>query len=219
MTAPTIIQGAGPSATYAPCEVTLVSGDKATVLTAEEADWFDRSRDAYLEQTRFTEQTDLADLDRLLTLELMVYRWRQFLFSGYDYHGDELEDEAKLVDRVKYYSDQINKLKESMSLNKKARDDAANEGSFALKYADLKAKAKIFGIHRVNQVSKTLSLFEELSMIVSSFYRSDTEERRKLGFETEADIVQWVRDIALPEYRRLDAFFREHEQRYWIRTL
>lgn len=219
MTAPTIVQGAGPPAIYAPSEVTLVSGDKASVLTVEEADYFNRARDAYLEQTRFTDQTDLADLDRLLTLELLIFRWRQFLFCGYDYHGDEIEDEAKLVDKVKYYSDQINKLKDSMSLNKKARDDAANEGSFALKYADLRAKAKIFGIHRVKQLQQALTLMEQLSTIVSSFDRSDEEERRKLGFEDEAEIVAWVRNIALPEYRQLDAFFREHEQRYWIRTL
>jgi hypothetical protein len=219
MTSPTIVRNQGPPATYAPSEVTLVSGDKAQVLTVEEAEYFNRSRDAYLQQTRFTEQTDLADLDRLLTLELLVFRWRQFLFCGYDYHGDEIEDEAKMVDKVKYYSDQINKVKESMGLNKKARDDAANEGSFALKYADLRAKAKIFGIHRVRQLQEALTLFEQLSDVISAFYRSDEEERRKLGFETEAQICEWIRDVALPEYRQIDEFFREHEQRYWIRTL
>jgi hypothetical protein len=217
--APVIIRNQGPPATYAPCEITLVSGETATVLCKEEQTWFNTARDNYLEQTKFTEQTDLADLDRLLTLELMVYRWRQYMFSGYDYHGDEIEDEKVIVDRLKYFSDQITKVKESMGLNKKSRDDAANEGSFSTRYADLKARARIFGLHRVKQLQQSLTLMNDLSWVVGTFFRCDEEERRKIGFETEADIVAWIRDVVLPEYHTLDAYFREHEQSYWVRTL
>jgi hypothetical protein len=56
-----------------------------------------------------------------------------------------------------------------------------------------------------------------MSTIIGAFDRSDEEERRKLGFEDEKEIVAWVRSTMLPEYHALDEFFRENEQRYWVR--
>lgn len=208
MTAPTVAPAAH--------TVMRVSGQSVTILTEHEKAYFDQARDRYLTQTKFTEQTDLADLDRLLALELMVFRWQQYLFAGADYAGD-MVDEKRLTSELKLYSDQISKVKESMGLTKKSRDDAANDGNFAQWLADLKARAKVFGIHRERQLTNALTLMMELLTIVSAFDRSDTEERQKLGFETEHEILQWIRETMRPEYDALDAHFREHAQQYWIR--
>lgn len=197
----------------------MVNGQTTTVLTDDEASYFNNSRDAYLKETRFTENTDLRDLDRLLTLELMIFRWQQWLFAGVDYDGDFLENEKQLVQDMKYYSDQINKIKEQMGLNKKARDAMANEGNFAAWLSDLKARAKIFGVHRENQLTHALVIMNELSAIIDSFRRSDPEERRKLGFESEKDIVTYIADVLLPEFRQVDDYFKSHVQRYWIRDM
>lgn len=198
--------------------VDLVSGKLAQVQTKEEADWFKETRDAYLGQLRFTENTDLADLDRLLIHELLIFRWTQWITSGTDYDGDMVDDKRVSAD-IKAYSDQINKIKESMGLNKKARDAAANDGDFATWIADLKSRAKIFGIHRERQLTKALVLMQELSAVIGVFDRSDAEERERIGFKTEKDVLDWVRNTALPEYHAIDAYFTEHEQRYWIRDL
>jgi hypothetical protein len=198
--------------------VQLVSGKLAQVQTDLEQEWFEGTRDAYLAETKFTEATDLRDLDRLLVMELMIFRWTQHLAAGKDYDGDMTDDE-RLRRNIKEYSDQINKIKESMGLNKKARDGAANEGNFASWLADLKARAKIFGVHREKQLTKALTLLEELSTVLGAFDRSDAEERRKIGFETEADVLDWIRTVALPEYRAVDAYFRAHDQRYWLRDM
>lgn len=196
--------------------VKLVSGKDVTVQTDQEADWFIQTRDSYTTQLKFTEVTDLVDLDRLLILELMVFRFTQHLAQGTDYDGDMLNEKQMLAD-VKLYSDQINKVKDSMGLNKKSRDDAANEGNFSAWLSDLKSRAKIFGVHREKQLTKALTLMQELSTVVGAYDRSDEEERRKLGFESPAEIVDWVRETMLPEFHALDAYFREHEQRYWVR--
>lgn len=196
--------------------VQLVSGKDVTVQTDAEADWFVTTRNAYTGELKFTEKTDLIDLDRMLVLELMIFRWTQHLSAGLDYDGD-MVNEKELTANLKLYSDQLNKVKESMGLSKKARDDSANEGNFAAWLGDVKSRAKIFGIHREKQLTKALALMNELSTVVGSFDRADEEERRKLGFEDEKEIVEWVRDIMLPEYHALDAYFREHEQRYWVR--
>jgi hypothetical protein len=207
---------AAPAVTRSPRAVALVSGKIVTVQTAQEADWFEETRNAYLNELKFTEKTDLIDLDRMLMLELMVFRWSNHLAAGTDYDGD-MVNEKQLTADLKLYSDQLNKVKESMGLAKKARDAAENEGNFSAWLSDLKSRAKIFGIHREKQVTKALALMNELSTVVGAFDRSDEEERRKLGFDTEKEIVDWVRETMLPEYHALDAYFREHEQRYWVR--
>lgn len=196
--------------------VHLVSGETAQVRTKTEVEWFNSTKDSYLKQLKFTETTDLRDLDRLLVLELMIFRWTQWLASGDDYDGDATDDEA-LRKNIKEYSDQINKVKDSMGLAKKARDEAAAEGNFAHWLSDLLSRAKIFGIHRQDQLAKALVLMNELSAVVESYDRSDAEERRKLGFENADEILSWVRTTMLPEFRAIDDYFRTTEQRYWIK--
>ena len=197
-------------------EVELTSGEHIKVLTDVEARWFNDSRDTYKEQCRFTETTDLRDLDRLLVMELMIFRWTHFLAQGGDYDGFEV-DEGLIRRNVREYSEQITRLKDSMSLTKKVRDDAANDGNFAAWLTDLKARAKVFGIHREKQLTTALVLMNELSGIIGSFDRSDKEEREKLGFTAEKDIVDWIRSSFLPRYHAVDDHFRNNEQRYWIR--
>lgn len=199
-------------------EVSMVSGEAVRVLGDVEARWFGTTRDSYMQQLHFTETTDLRDLDRLLVLELMVFRWTQQLAAGQDYIGLEI-DEEKIRKNIKEYSEAVTKIKESMGLNKKARDDAANSGDFATYLADLKVRAKAFGIHRETQLTKALVLANHLMSIVSAFDRSDDEEREKLGVQTEADILDWVRNTFVPEFKAVDEHFRTHEQRYWIREM
>lgn len=151
-------------------------------------------------------------------MELMVYRLSQHLAAGVDYDGFELEDEALLRRNVREYSEQINRTKASMGLTKAARDDSAS-GDLSTYISKLQERAKIFGVHRENQLTKALVLMEELSSIVSAYDRSDTEERGKLGFENDTEIVAWIRERMLPEYREIDEHFRTHDQRYWIREM
>lgn len=193
-----------------------VAGEELTVLTLAEQRWFESSRDTYLDQTKFTETTDLRDLDRVLFLELMVFRLSQQLAVGHDYDGFEIDDNA-LRRHVREYSEQITRLKASMGLTKAARDEATSGASVATYISNLLQRAKLFGIHREQQLTRALVLMNELSSVVGAFDRSDTEERAKLGFEDEKEIVEWIRTVMLPEFRSIDEHFRQHQQRYWIR--
>jgi hypothetical protein len=202
----------------APLTVTTVSGEELTVLTPVEQRWFTNSRDMYLSQTKFTETTDLRDLDRLLSQELMVFRMTQWLSAGVDYHGFEA-DETLLRRNLREYSEQISRLKSSMNLNKAARDDAANSGDVSVYISELLARAKEFGIMREKQLTRALVLMNELAAILGAFDRSDKEERERLGFVDEKEIVEWIRTRMLPEFREIDEHFRTHEQKYWIRRM
>jgi hypothetical protein len=199
-------------------KVTLVSGQEIEVQGEGEVRWFNATRDTYLKETKFTEATDLRDLDRLLVLELMVYRWTVHIASGKDYEGS-LVEEDELQKQIKLYSDQITKVKAAMGMNKASRDAEQDQSSPAAYLANLKARAKAFGIHRENQLRKALVLMNELSTVVGTFDRADDEERRKIGFETETDVLDWVRETLLPEYRAVDEYFREHDQRFWARDI
>lgn len=201
-----------------PHRVKLVTGKVISVLNAEEASWFNNARDTYLQQTKFTEHTDMQDLDRLLVHELMVYRWTCWISAGVDY-DDNAADEHDLQRNIKLYSDQIIKIKESMGLTKKAREEKANKGNFADYLTTLKARAKEFGIHREEQLDKALELLNELFAIVTAFERSDEEEREKMGFKNEKSILEWIVNTAQPEYQALDDYFRANQQRYWVRDL
>lgn len=195
--------------------VKLVSGEQVMVQTDTEARWFNDTRDKYLDQLKFTEITDLRDLDRILIMELMIFRWTVWLASGKTYDGWDIENADAIRRNIKEYSDQITKVKDSMGLSKKVRDDAANDGNFAAWLQDLTSRARVFGMHRENQLQRALVLVQELSSIVGSYDRSDNEERAKLGFESETAILDWVRTTMLPEFKAIDEHFRTHEQRFW----
>lgn len=198
--------------------VNLVSGQVIQVQGDKERDWFEATRDRYLNQTEFTQETDKQDLDRLLVMELMIYRWTAHIASGADYEGI-LVDEKDLQRNIKLYSDQITKLKDSMGLSKKARAAEADKGNVSDYIDGLKAKAKRFGIMREKQLDKALELLKELFALVEVFERCDQEERDKIGFPDEASILEWIRETAKPEFDAIDAHFRENEQRYWIREM
>lgn len=199
-------------------DVELCSGETLRVQTQTEQRWFVDTKKKYLAETKFTDITDTQDMDRLLCLELLMFRWNQHLASGYDYH-DNLVDDDLLRKQVKEQSVAITLLKTSLSLDKKSRDAALNEGNFATWLADVKRRAKLFGVHRETQLTKALSCMNELSGIVGAYDRSDEEERKKLGYETEHEILQWVRDVMLPDFRAIDEYFLENEQRMWRRDL
>jgi hypothetical protein len=198
--------------------VQLVSGEDLQVMTEVEARWFTANREKYLAETKFTDTTDLQDMDRLLCLELLIFRWNQHLALGRDYDGN-LIDEDLIRKQVKDQSEAITRLKTSLGLDKKSRDAALNEGNFAAWLADVKRRARIFGIHRETQLQKALVLMNELSSIIDSFERSDEEERSKLGFSSYEDIVGWVKNTMVPEYKALDEHFLQNEQRYWTRDM
>jgi hypothetical protein len=195
----------------------MVSGKVTHVMTPAEQEWWNESRDAYMAQTKFTEVTDMRDMDRLLAMELMVFRWTQWMSAGVDYDGDLLASEKDLQLQLKGYSDQITKIKASMVLSKDARDSAANEGNFARWFSDLKARARIFGIHREEQLQVALTLMNEITGAVRIFLAGDEEERGRTGLRTADDVLRWINDEAAPRYQALDEYFQEHEQRLWIK--
>jgi len=154
-------------------------------------------------------------LDRLLQSELVAYRWGYWLANEADYDGNPV-DEKLVRESLGKTQTELRLLKKHMGMDRRGRIESETQ-SVADYLTTLKRRAKEFGIHRNHQAAKSINLFEELSTLMGLNARSDEQERAELGV-TDADILVWIREVAIPEYRDIDDQFRK-KQRYWIKEI
>src|SRR5690606_8663019 len=107
---------------------------------------------------------------------------------------------------LKEANSQISTIKNDLGISKSSRDKAQAE-SVGAYIADLKERAKEFGIHREKQLAKGITLCQQLFSIVGAFDRAEKVERGKLGFESEEDIVAWNRETMRSEFDAVDQYF------------
>jgi hypothetical protein len=211
----------GPGVANVPLvKVLTPSGQVIEVMGAGEQDFYDGQRDRYQAENSFTNASDLLDLDRLLFFELMIFRSTTWLGGGKDYYGDLLSPSQEADQRrsLKENSALVSTIKNDLGMTKAQRDKAQYE-SVGTYIQQLRARAQEHGIKREKELGKALTLMKELYSIVGAYDRADETERKKLGFEDEAEIVDWIRTVMRPEFDRIDAYFRANAQRFWVREL
>ncbi len=191
------------------------SGSRFHLLNMEEGRWFDLSMERYQEQYHFENIADLQDLDRLLGLELLSYRYANWLLREADYDGNPFDDKA-----IREHKDKLDKeirgIKQHMGIGRKARVESESQ-SVADYLQDLLGRAGEFGMHRDAQNAKILDLFMELKKLIGLYERTDEEERNELDVDLP-DIFKWIKEVAIPEFDALDDHFREN-QRMWIKDI
>ena len=196
-------------------QVEGASGTRFSVIGDEEAGWFNTNLARYLDQYAFENIADMQDLDRLLALELLSYRYAVFLIRGSDYE-DQLFDEKAVRDHKEKIDREIRQIKEHMGMGRKNRLEEDRQ-SAADYLRDLLSRAKEFGIHRDHQIAKAIDVLMEIKKLIGLYDRCDEEERIQLGV-TPDQILQWLREVAIPEYDLLDENFRSN-QKLWIREV
>ena len=200
---------------YSLYTVTTPSGSELHLQTQEESDWYESRRDRYLTDNLFPNISDLQDLDRLLMLEVLSYRWGLWMAQGFDYVYARV-DESQLKNHIKEYSVEIRLLKQNLGIDKSTRDKDKGE-SLADYTAHLLTRAKEFGYHRNDQYEMAVTKFYELRTMLMTFDRCDEEERALLDLSHES-ILQWVRDNVIKDWDELAAAFRK-SQAMWIRDM
>ncbi len=191
------------------------SGTEFEVLNKEEKDFFEMNLKKYKEQYRFENVSDLADVDRMLGLELLSYRYTAWLIKGSDY--DNLQfSEKDIRDHKQKVDTEIRLLKKNMGMDRRGRVESEAE-SVSEYLRNLLRRAGEFGVHRDTQIAKALDLFNDLKTMIGLHDRTDTEERLHLGVE-DHQIIEWVRNSAIPEYDAIDDAFRKN-QRSWIKDV
>lgn len=195
--------------------VSTPSGSDLHLQTQEEADWYESRRDRYLTDNIFTNVSDLQDLDRLLMLEVLSYRWGLWMAQGFDYVYARV-DEGQLKNNIKEYSVEIRLLKQSLGIDKSTRDKDKGE-SLSDYTTNLLRRAKEFGYHRNEQYELAVTKFYELRTMVTTFDRCDDEERSLLDLSYES-IFEWIRDNVIKDWDELSEAFRK-SQSMWIRDM
>lgn len=195
--------------------VTTPSGGTINLMTQEEADWYDQRRDLYVTQNKFTNQSDLSDLDRILLMEAMIERWGVWITQGFDYFHTRI-DEKQTQQNISEYSKELRQVKKALGIDKVTRDKdkAESVGDYITK---LLQRAKEFGYHRNQQYEKAVTLIYQLKTLVNTYDRSDEQEREDLGLSPES-IMEWIRENLIADWDEIDENFRE-VQTTWVREI
>ena len=195
-------------------EITSPSGNAYKVANQAEADYYDNVGKKYQKDNVFSNVSDVLELDRILIMELMVYRWGLWLLAESDYEGAKI-DVDRIQKSIETYSKEIRGIKKDLGLDKASRDRDSGE-SIAKLWQQLKLHAKEFGVHRDNQILKSVTLWKELQGLITLHDNSTESERTEFGVSME-QIVEWIR-LKFVEFDEIDEAFRKN-QRLWIRDI
>jgi hypothetical protein len=183
----------------------------------QEVDYITERARLYLAQNHFPNISDLQDVDRMLVLEMMVFRWGSWLSRQKDWWNDAIDDD-KLQKALNAYSTELRQLKKQLGLDKATRDRERGEDSLASYIQSLQTRAREFGVMRESQLAKGLELFHQLKALVTLHLNCDEQERREMHL-TQDDVFEWITEIAFPEFDEIDAYFRENVQKMWVRRM
>lgn len=197
--------------------VTLPSGVTFEVLTEGEADYIEHQSAAYEAAFSFSNPSDVADLDAIVTKEMLCWRWDTWMSRERDWDQQPI-DVRHYVDASKKTSGEIRQLKKQIGIDKDTRDRTSGDGSLPEYISRLLTAAKLMGIHRSDQLDKGLELCMQLRALATVHSNSDDEERR-LTRCTAADIVEWINEVFSPEMQAVDDYFQTHVQSTWVGTL
>lgn len=195
-------------------DVVLPSGVPWPVHETE-VDYFTDRCTRYLTDNHFANVSDFQDLDRVLMMELLCFRWGNWISNQTDY-WDEPVDLDALQRAFKEHSVELRQLKKQLGIDKAARDRTKGEDSTPVFLANLLARAKEFGVMREEQLAVALTLFNELKALVTLHLNSDDVERAEMHVEID-DILDWLVTTAFPEFDAVDEYFRKNQQKTWIR--
>lgn len=172
----------------------------------------------YLTDNAATNISDLQDLDRIVVMETMLWRWGTWLSQRSDYLFDPI-DEKDIGRQMKDISMEVRQLKSSLGIDKLTREKESGAGSVPDYLDKLRQRAKAFGIMRETQVDKALELFHELAAKMTLHDNANEREAAELKITTE-DLLDWIRKEAIPEFNAIDEHFRSKEggQASWIRS-
>jgi hypothetical protein len=191
------------------------SGSELNLQTQEEADWYESRHDRYIADNHFPNVSDLQDLDRLLMLEVLSYRWGFWMAQGFDYMYTRV-DEGALKNSIKEYSVEIRLLKASLGIDKSTRDK--DKGESLSDYTDhLLERAKVFGYHRNEQYATAVTKMYQLRSMITTYDRCNDEERRMLDLSPDS-IFDWIRQEVIKPWDEMSDAFRK-SQSMWIRQM
>lgn len=194
--------------------VTLASGAGFTVLTMSEVKYVEDRVRLYNNEYRWSNISDLQDVDRVIVAELLMWRWGLWISTTKDHLGDPVDEQA-LRKSINDYSGELRLVKKQLGIDKASRDKERGEDSIPVYLENLRKRAFEFGIHRNNQMAKAMELANQAISLAQLWKNCDEQERLEQSCTSE-DIATWLFEVFRPEYEKVDAEFRNTSQKYWI---
>lgn len=195
-------------------EVELLSGAPFQVLTDREADFVRESVERYTADNLWQNISDLRDIDRMITVELLSWRWSQWLSMGVDYFGDPVSTD-ELSKRIKEHSTELRQLKKSLGVDRKSREASHGEDSVSAYLVTLRRRAKEFGIHRNQQATQAITSLQRIQGIITAYDNTiDHPREQKENKCTIEDVLEVIRE-ELAKFGEIDNEFVNKVQTYW----
>lgn len=195
--------------------VSSPSGAEIKLLTDNEKEYYEQISARYQKDNIFTNVSDLQELDRVLLMELMIYRWSQWLLEEKDYFHEPV-NVAEIQKNIIEHSKEIRLVKKALGIDKLTREKEHGE-TVADYIHSLRQRAKEFGIMRNNQAVAAITLLKELQGVIQ-FHDNCTEDERQEFHVQIDDVLKWIRD-QFDKFDEIDAEFRKSSQTYWVREL
>ena len=211
--APAAFAGVPSPAAASGFTVTSPTGAELEVPTAADKASYEKRRDDYISVYEIEDPSDLAGLEILLSQELLLGQLQRQMNRGRLDSGATLrpQDMARFVSQSNQLSVRVLQQKKVLGLDLDSRktERAENPGNYI---STLLIRAKEFGVRREDELVRAIDLWKQLQGLVERFDRSNAKERDVVGFRTEADIVEWIRQ-QFPEFDSIDEAFRQRQAR------
>lgn len=190
------------------------SGSQYKVLNDFEASHYNSLSERYQTDNVFVNVSDVQELDRILMMELMAYRWGLWLIQEQDYDGKRVNPQ-ELQKAISSYSKEIRDIKKDLGMDKNTRDRDQGE-NLAAYIQNLLLRAKEFGVKRNEQAVEAINILMELRAIITLFRNSNEEERKEFHANME-DIIEWC-EKKFEQFDKIDESLRQ-DQKYWIHDI
>lgn len=194
--------------------VTTPAGASVTVMNQDEADYYNQVAARYQSDNKFSNISDILELDRILTMELMCYRWSLWILTGQDYTGRSVNP-TEVQKSIETYSKEIRGIKKDLGIDKSTRDKGGAE-SVADYIENLRVRAREFGITRNKQAVRAITLLMQLRALITLYDNSTQSERKEFNVTAE-ELFDWIRQ-QFDEFEEIDKALREN-QKYWVQEL
>jgi hypothetical protein len=178
--------------------VTLPSGATYYVHTDGEEHYLRDKITRYLSDNHFVNISDMQEIDRMITFELLIHRWSMWLARGKDYWNDPINTK-QYSDMVQDYSREVRQLKKALGVDKTSRDKTRGDDSIAALWDNLLRRAREFGYMRNEQMVQVITSFHRIKAMITlhkNCLAGDTKVITKFGVRRldliEGEIVEFL---------------------------
>jgi hypothetical protein len=177
--------------------VELPSGATYYVHTDGEAHYLRDKIRRYLSDNHFVNISDMQEIDRMITFELLIHRWSMWLARGKDYWNDPINTK-QYSDMVQDYSREVRQLKKGLGVDKSSRDRTRGDDSVAALWDNLLRRAREFGYTRNEQMIQVITSFHRIKAMITlhkNCFSGDTEILTKKGVRKLSDVAGTAVDV------------------------